>query len=513
MYRQMLGTVLDWRRGVSTFMAHEAAQVLATDDHALPNDVRLAAASFDWGSFAAEWRILIDTELSQKDFALAQLGQRPVPTQPGNSESGNDRPQLHSGGWNPGGPPLKPLTPIETPGSPPERRRTTGPTQQAEPSRSAAEAEATQPLTMPESSPKSTVAPAGFTARPSATAASSDAAVARLAQRIHAANAAAQQEFRNYALPDECQARNLYTLLVRHRLLGLWPSAVDRYALAHRAWRFLPAYADAWPGMRGIHGIQPFVPYPRMPLQQLGIANMTSAALMAYRAFQRLPFTSLYPSGEMFRAYLPNPRLYRTLFTSQHPCKKRLVGKPLMVSARLNELVLAKAAGFRVAYVSREGEEIWHSIRAEAAKQAGWVDYWVVSDDSEKEKLRKREEELANDSDVVSPSNGEDQEEKEMQEQGRVAAEPGKVDYSKIGVGKLYTMINDDFQWLQLEESMLAHAIASNKRRLDARRDAESQSNSRHNGDRTGSDESQKGDGSGKPPGSDGDEIGMTEIL
>jgi 2-haloacid dehalogenase len=97
------------------------------------------------------------------------------------------------------------------------------------------------------------------------------------------------------------------------------------------------------------------------------------------RTFTGIPFTHIF-SAELFGTYKPSPRVYlgaaEKLNLPPNEC--------VMVAAHLSDLKAAKENGLRTIYVERAGEVDWDEDEIAKAKEAGWVDLWISSQNGSK---------------------------------------------------------------------------------------------------------------------------------
>ncbi|EEY14200.1 haloacid dehalogenase [Verticillium alfalfae VaMs.102] len=92
-------------------------------------------------------------------------------------------------------------------------------------------------------------------------------------------------------------------------------------------------------------------------------------------------------SGEDFKAYKPNPKVYLGAAQSLEMTEP---GHVAMVAAHLDDLEGARKCGLRTVYVERPGEEAWKDDEDRYRNAKDWVDIWIGEKDGGFVELARR---------------------------------------------------------------------------------------------------------------------------
>ena len=159
---------------------------------------------------------------------------------------------------------------------------------------------------------------------------------------------------------DECHYSALQELVKEWGFKDLWDEAILKDLSL--VWHDLEPWPDSVAGIAALN--------TKVQTATLSNGNVSLQEDMLRNG--KLPFNHIC-SGEMFKAYKPNPIVY-------NGAAKRLGFKNeecALVAAHLPDLQAAQKCGFSAIYVEREGEESWDEARIAGEKAREWVDVWV----------------------------------------------------------------------------------------------------------------------------------------
>ena len=165
---------------------------------------------------------------------------------------------------------------------------------------------------------------------------------------------------------DDHHYDSFRSLLAKYEISELWTDE-EVFAIS-RVWHFL----DGWPdSSRALQRLKD------QGVMICTLSNGNLGLLEDMAAFANLPWTHIF-SAEKFGAYKPHPSVYTGA------CKELALktDECAMVAAHLGDLLAAKQCGLQIIYIEREYEESWPAERVSKAKEEGWVDMWISTDDN-----------------------------------------------------------------------------------------------------------------------------------
>lgn len=164
---------------------------------------------------------------------------------------------------------------------------------------------------------------------------------------------------RGYVALDDLHLENLARVLAAFKLEGVF-DAVERAAL-NKGWEQLPPWPDSVAGLTAIKAEMPIA-----PCSNGSIALMTSLA-----RFGGLPWDCIL-GAEIARDYKPKAEVYLASCAALRLAPEEVV----MVAAHNNDLVAARAAGLKTAFIPRPDEK--GPGRGEAVAAEAWD--WIADD-------------------------------------------------------------------------------------------------------------------------------------
>lgn len=170
---------------------------------------------------------------------------------------------------------------------------------------------------------------------------------------------------------DQHHCEALVDLLQKHSLDGLWQE--EQIKKISMIWHFLDPWSDSSPGLGLLNE----------KFYTCTLSNGNTSLLQDLAHHGKLPYTHIF-SGEDFKAYKPNPKVYNgaaeKLGLKTSECA--------LVAAHLGDLKAARGCGYQTIYIERSQEEQWNKEQIEEARQ--WVDMWVSIDEPGFEEVAKR---------------------------------------------------------------------------------------------------------------------------
>lgn len=170
---------------------------------------------------------------------------------------------------------------------------------------------------------------------------------------------------------DQHHCEALIDLMQKHSIQGLWQE--DEIKKISMIWHFL----DPWPdSSRGLGLLNE-------KFETCTLSNGNTSLLQDLADHGKLPYKHIF-SGEDFKAYKPNPKVY-------NGAAAKLGLKPSecgLVAAHLNDLKAARGCGYQTIYIERSQEEQFSEEEIEEAKS--WVDMWISINEPGFEEAAKR---------------------------------------------------------------------------------------------------------------------------
>lgn len=159
---------------------------------------------------------------------------------------------------------------------------------------------------------------------------------------------------------------SLETLLVKHNVRALFND--HDVPIMARSWRMLVPWPDAVTGMLKLHD--------ECGMEIASLSNADESMMKELAINTGLPLQHLF-TAESLGAYKPNPAAYLGAVETLGLKAEEVA----LVAAHLADLEAANKCGLKTIYVERGGEEQWEAKKVQKAKDEGWVDIWVSSED------------------------------------------------------------------------------------------------------------------------------------